>query len=417
MERSIATGDSAGPSLAERPEQAAGSGDDVTELATALRRSWAEVEKLGDHAAAYFYATLFTLDPSLREMFPAAMGGQRDRLLAALGHIVSHVDDGAALTSFVKQLGRDHRRFDVAPEHYPVVGQALLHTLAHGLGPAWTPELAAKWTTAYELVSGVMIEAAAESAKREPARWDAEIVSHERRTGDIAVVTARIAGDLRWRAGQSLAVESHLRPRVWRYLSPANTPNRDGLVEFHIRAVPGGQLSPALVYQAQVGDVLRLSAPIGDQLTLPNGPGPDLLLLAGGTGLAPLKAIVQQLAEYRDERRVTLIAGAAYRFELYDLDALWGFAQQHKQFNVLAALSADPSLGAPSTVGEAAARNGRWHDRLIYVCGSPAMVTGTRQALASQGYAPEQVRTENYDGSTYAPLQARGAIRNEGDWA
>ncbi|MBN3586123.1 flavohemoprotein, partial [Algoriphagus aestuarii] len=93
-------------------------------------------------------------------------------------------------TAFLAQLGRDHRRFDVRPEHYPIVGQALLHTLAQGLGPAWTPELAAKWSAAYDLVSRLMIEAANESAAREPARWDAEIVAHERRAGDIAVITA-----------------------------------------------------------------------------------------------------------------------------------------------------------------------------------------------------------------------------------
>lgn len=387
------------------PQQRTAADGDLTELGRALRKSWAEMERLGDHAAAYFYATLFTLDPGLRELFPAAMGAQRGRLLAALGHIVSHVDDGPTLTAFVQQLGRDHRRFDVRPEHYPVVGQALLYTLAQGLGPAWTPELAQQWTRAYELVSQIMIDAAAKAAQHEPPRWDAEIVGHERRTGDIAVITARIAGQLSWRAGQSLAVESHLRPRVWRYLSPANLPRGDNTVEFHVRAVPGGQLSPALVYQARVGDVLHLSSPIGQGLTLPSGPGPDLLLLAGGTGLAPLKAIIEQLVREGDERKVTLILGTAFRYELYDLDALRGLASQHRRLTVLCALSSDPTLGEPHTVVEAALRSGSWHDCLIYICGSTGMVDATRRALLSHGYAPEQLRVEQYDGTTYAPLQ------------
>jgi NAD(P)H-flavin reductase len=365
---------------------------------TALRASWAVVEKLGDHAAGYFFAALFALDPGLRDRFPVAMGEPRDRLLATLGQLISHVDDRPALTAFAARLGREHRRFDVRPEHYPLFRQALLHTLARLLGEDWTPELAARWSTLYEQLADVMTEAATQSARQGPARWDAEIVSHERRAADIAVIVARVAGDeppgYRWRAGQSVAVESHRRPRVWRYLSPANHPDPEGTVEFHVRAVPGGQLSPALVYQAQVGDVLHLSAPAGDRLTVPPGPGPDLLLLAGGTGLAPMRAIVEQLAQANDRRKVTLIAGTAYRHELYDMETLWALGRRHRPLTVLAALAADPALGAPHTVAEAAVRNGSWHDRQIYVCGSPAMVAGTRALLTARGYPPEAFHIE-----------------------
>lgn len=372
----------------------------------ALRRSWAAVEQLGDHAGAYFYASLFTLEPSLRDMFPAAMGGQRNRLLAALGHIVSHVDDGARLSAFLHQLGRDHRRYEVRPEHYPLVGQALLHTLARALGDQWTPELAQNWAEAYEFVSREMIKAAeTAAAAHEPARWRAEIVSHERRAGDIGVIGLRVEGDYRYQAGQSLAVESHLRPRVWRYMTPANAPRRDNTMELHVRAVPGGQLSSALVYQAQVGDVLHLSAPIGGRLTVPPGPGPDLLLLAGGTGLAPLKAVVDQLIQERDDRKVALYVGASFRYELYDLDDLSRMGHLYPALTVIPVLSSDPSAGEPMTVVEAALRDGPWHDRQVMVCGSPAMVSGTRRTLVQHGYAPDSLRMEQYDGTMYAPLQ------------
>jgi NAD(P)H-flavin reductase/hemoglobin-like flavoprotein len=372
----------------------------------ALKASWAQVVTLGDQAAAYFYATLFSIDPGLRAMFSASMGGQRDRLLAALGHIVSNVEDTDTLVAFAQQLGRDHRRFEVQPQHYPVVGQALLHTLAHGLGPAWTDQLAADWTEAYTIVSTVMIEAAAAAESVEPAWWNAEVVAHERRTGDIAVLTVRPHGELRYRAGQSLAVESHLRPKVWRYLSPANAPRRDGTIEFHVRAVPGGQLSPALVYQAREGDVLRLGAPIGNRLTVSSAPGPDLLLLAGGTGLAPMKAIIEQLAAGLNERKVTLVVGAANRWEVYDQPALNQFANDLRWVQVITALSDDPLADHPATAVEAALRNGSWHDRKIYVCGSPAMVAGSCQTLHEEGYSPDNVHVEQFDDKTYAPLRA-----------
>jgi hemoglobin-like flavoprotein len=108
----------------------------------ALRASWARVEALGGVAPELFYAVLFTLAPELRPMFPVAMNGQRDKLLAALGHIVTNIDDEHALTTFAAQLGRDHRRFAVEPYHYPLVGRALLATLERAMGRDWTSQLA-----------------------------------------------------------------------------------------------------------------------------------------------------------------------------------------------------------------------------------------------------------------------------------
>jgi NAD(P)H-flavin reductase/hemoglobin-like flavoprotein len=371
----------------------------------ALKASWSEVAALGDQAATYFYATLFALDPRLREMFPTAMGGQRDRLLAALGHIVSNVDDTDVLVGFVEQLGRDHRRFEVSPEHYPLVGRALLHTLAHGLGPLWTEQLAADWTEAYTIVSGVMTKAAAASEQTMPAWWDAEVVAHERRTADIAVFTVRPTLELKYRAGQSMAIESHLRPKVWRYFSPANAPRPSGTIDFHVRTVPGGQLSNALVYQCRVGDVLRLGAPIGTRLTVPPGPGPDLLLLAGGTGLAPLKAVVEELAGSLADRKVTLMVGAATRWEMYDMPALLQLAEDLRWLQVIPVLSDDPLYDQNSTVVDAALRSGPWYDRQIYVCGSRGMVAGTCQTLLEAGYPASILRVEQFDEKSYAPMR------------
>jgi len=372
----------------------------------ALKASWAQVSTLGDQAAAYFYATLFSLDPRLRGLFATSMGGQRDRLLAALGHIVSQVDETDRLVPFVEQLGRDHRRFEVRAQDYPTVGQALLYTLAYGLGPDWTEQLAADWAEAYTIVSGVMVQAATAAAEQNsPAWWDAEVIAHERRCADIAVLTVRPAQELPYRAGQSLAVESHLRPKVWRYLSPANAPRSDGTIEFHVRAVPGGQLSPALVYQCRTGDVLRLGSPIGSRLTVPPGSGPDLLLLAGGTGVAPMRAIVEQLAGGTSDRKVMLILGAATVWELYDQAAIQQLAEDLRWFQVVGVVSDDPTVERNGTVADAALQSGPWYDRLVYVCGSPGMVAGTCQSMLDAGYPAANIRVEQFDDKTYAPLR------------
>jgi hemoglobin-like flavoprotein len=83
-------------------------------------------------------------------MFPLSMAGQRDKLFAALGHIVSHadrIDEGAG---FIGQLDRDHRRLSVKPEQYSMVGASFLATLQKYLGPEWTEEVAQSWAEAYD---------------------------------------------------------------------------------------------------------------------------------------------------------------------------------------------------------------------------------------------------------------------------
>jgi ferredoxin-NADP reductase len=132
-----------------------------------------------------------------------------------------------------------------------------------------------------------MFEAAEQAAGRAPAWWPAEVTAVQRRTPQIGVFTVRADYPYDYLPGQAVAVESERRPRVWRHLSPANPPRPEETIEFHVRAVPGGMLSPALVYQLQPGDTIRLGPPVGHALTGFRHTDRDLLLIAGGTGLAP----------------------------------------------------------------------------------------------------------------------------------
>ncbi len=370
-----------------------------------LKASWARVGAHGDRVAQYFYSLLFVARPELRTMFPVSMASQRDRLVGALGRVLSHVDDVGPVVPFVQGLGRDHRKFGVQPEHFPMVGQALLETLAYFEGDAWTPELAADWTAAYQLVAGVMVESAAESAASMPAWWEAEVVSHERRGLDVAVLHLRPGSTYRYRPGQSCSVETPYLPTLWRYFSPANAPRSDGLIELHVKAVPGGQVSPALVHRGRPGDVLRLGAPVGERLTLEPTSERELLMLAGGTGLAPLKALIEQLAlDGRYRRRVTLLFGARTGRDLYDLPALEELARRLPWLTVVPVLSHDPWHPAEQgVVVEAALQHDGWAEHDVYVCGSAPMVAGTREQLLQAGVPAARIRSEDYTADPYRP--------------
>ena len=161
----------------------------------------------GDDLALYFYSYLFLKYPETRDMFPPAMIKQRDRLVGALVRIVTDVDNADKLVPYLQDLGRDHRKFGTLSAHYPAVGEALLTTLRHFSGAAWTDRLATDWAAAYGMVAGAM-SGAAEAvavAPNEPAWWEAEIVNVDRRTFDIAVLTVHTDAVVPYLAGQSVA--------------------------------------------------------------------------------------------------------------------------------------------------------------------------------------------------------------------
>jgi NAD(P)H-flavin reductase len=373
----------------------------------ALRDSWRRVELLGDDAAAIFYSLLFTGDPQLRSMFPAGMFEQRDKLLKALGHIVANVDDEETLASFAAQLGRDHRRFGVIAHHYNAVGRALLETLHRGLGREWTPQLAADWRAAYDVVAQIMIDAAERDSQVNPPSWPATVEHVERRAADLAVFTVAAHYPYPYLPGQSCAVQHPARPAVWRYLSPANAPRSDNRLEFHVRAIPGGQVSPLLTYRLKVGDVIHLGAPVGTALTGWRRRTPcDLLLVAGGTGLAPMRAITEQLSLDPSWRHaVTLVIGADTAADLYDIAAIRQLQKHAVWLRSLPAVLRDPGwVGATGSAIDVALQASRWANHDIYLCGSEAMVASSLERLHAHGYSGRRIFVETFNSMTYPPM-------------
>jgi NAD(P)H-flavin reductase/hemoglobin-like flavoprotein len=367
----------------------------------AMRANFAKAAAAGDEAPLYFYAHLFLTHPETRSMFPVSMAHQRDRLFAALGEVVARVDDLDSLVSILQQLGRDHRKFGALPAHYPAVGASLLATLEH-FDEDWNDHLAQTWAAAYEVVATVMVDAAEEAADQ-PPWWDAEVVAHERRTVDVAVLRLRPEPALDYLPGDSISLETAVRPRLWRYYSPANAPRPDGTIEIHVKAHDGGPVSGALVRQVGVGDVLRLGPPIG-HLAYDAESDRDLLLVAGGTGLAPVKAVIDQIARNGPARRVDLFVGARVEEQLYDRPELSRLEREHGWLTVTFAVSDDKeSQLEHGDIGDVVQRHGPWRSRDAYVVGPVAMVDDTVARLSGQGLPRERIRTEVFSPSRPGP--------------
>jgi NAD(P)H-flavin reductase len=172
----------------------------------------------------------------------------------------------------------------------------------------------------------------------------------------------------------------------------------DGTIDLHVRHVPGGHVSAALVQALRVGDVLRLGSAVGERLTLTPGGSSDLLMIAGGTGLAPLKALVEQVATEGGRRRVHLYMGGRTERDLYDLKPMTQLAYEWPWLNVVPVVSDDMFAAdvVRGTVVDAALRDGAWRDHEVYVCGSEDMVAGSVNALIQRGIRHDQIRYESF---------------------
>jgi NAD(P)H-flavin reductase/hemoglobin-like flavoprotein len=372
-----------------------------------VQDTFAIVRAAGDEAAAYFYGWLFAGHPELRALFPTAMNEQRDRLFRALGRIVRSLSTPEELAAYLTQLGRDHRKYSVEPEMYDAVGDALMATLRAYAGPTFTAAAQEAWAQSYKAASSLMIESANKDSLGAPPFWTAEVVGNEQRRPGISILTVASYLPLPYEPGQHLTMQTPRWPKVWRPYSIACRPREDGLMTFHVKAVPGGWVSNALVYHTEPGTELVLGPALGT-MTLRQAGGRDLLCVAGGTGLSPIKAIIEQAIRESTEcpRQIHLFYGARTREDLYDLPELWHLADAYQGLQLTPVTSDDPAFdGMQGNVGRVAARYMPHRECEAYIAGPPAMVRETLSVLAKSGLPRERM---HYDDALLADDEPPG---------
>lgn len=359
-----------------------------------VKESFSVIEPVADKAAAYFYGRLFAESPHLRGMFPPAMDGQRDRLFRALTRIVWSLDSPDSLAAFLRQLGRDHRKYGVLTEHYTAVGNALLATVRTFAADVWDDEIEAAWTAAYQAAADMMLSAAKADEEVSPPWWLADVIDHELRAPGIAVITLRPAQPLPYTAGQYVTVQTARWPRVWRTFSIANAPRPDNIIRLHVRSVPGGWVSGALIRDTRIGDTVMLGPPMGT-MAPPEDAARDVLCVAGGTGLAPLKAVIEQIIASGLRPGIHLLYGARTAMELYDLPDLIRMESSFPWLRVLPVVSDEPSYdGLRGSLPEVTQRFHSWCEHEVYVCGPSAMVNETVRRLQIDGVPPYRIHRD-----------------------
>jgi NAD(P)H-flavin reductase/hemoglobin-like flavoprotein len=347
-----------------------------------VKGSFAHLLAEGPAALEHFYDQLFAASPDARSLFPMTMDALREHVFAALTQLIGSLDTERC-PALLGQLGREHRKFGVADRHYLAFFAALRNTAGHFIGPAWQPEVAAAWQDALDYMSAVMRAAAAADAAAFPPWWVAEIVEHELRSPGVAVLKLAPSQPLPYLAGQYVPVQVTRWPRVWRPFSIATAPRPGGLIELHVKAVPGGLVSNTLVHHSVPGDTVLLAAAAG-QMTLAESDR-DLLCIAGGTGLAPIKAIIEQAIATSlagKPRKITLYFGTRQSFDLYDLADLQLLEAVCPALRVIPVLSDDlaySGLKGPLPDVVRAHGSSMFSHAEAYICGPEPMV---RQAAA-----------------------------------
>jgi CDP-4-dehydro-6-deoxyglucose reductase, E3 len=241
-----------------------------------------------------------------------------------------------------------------------------------------------------------------------PRKMPCRITHLERVAPDVVIVTLQLPASerLKYRAGQFL--EFTLGNGARRSYSIATAPHADGPISVHVRHMPGGVFTDALFGAAakpiKERDILRLEGPLGTFFLRPDGQRP-ILLLASGTGFAPIKAIAETIfhlrlnhddpARAQPARKVVLYWGARTRRDLYMNEVPMQWASEQPNFRYIPVLSdalpEDGWTGRTGFVHQAVMQDLPDLSQFeVYACGAPVMVEAARRDFVASCGLPEE---------------------------
>lgn len=197
-----------------------------------------------------------------------------------------------------------------------------------------------------------------------------------------------------------------LRDGRRRSYSIANQPDATGQLQLHVRYVEGGAFSRQVFKQMRERDLMRLQGPFGTFFLRPDSNSP-VILIAGGTGFAPIRAILQQAFAENPGRRLHLFWGVRSREDLYADDAVRQWATEYESFEYTPVLSepreSDDWQGAAGWVHDEVTRR---HPDLsgfeVYAAGPPAMIDAIKRDFPARGLSSERLFFDSFEHATDA---------------
>jgi CDP-4-dehydro-6-deoxyglucose reductase len=204
---------------------------------------------------------------------------------------------------------------------------------------------------------------------------------------------------LRFRAGQYVDILT--KDGEKRAFSLANPPHDDALLELHVRHVPGGSFSRYVFSDLKEKALLRIQGPRG-RFVLREASDRPMVFMAGGTGFAPIKGIIEHALAEGVRRDIWLYWGARARRDLYLDDLARGWEAEHANVHYR------PVLSEPDAEDAWEGRRGFVHEAVVadfpdlsgfdvYASGPPVMVNAGRDAFVAHGLPPEHMYSDAFE--------------------
>jgi CDP-4-dehydro-6-deoxyglucose reductase len=256
-------------------------------------------------------------------------------------------------------------------------------------------------------------------ARRDQLTWH-DVVPHQERIASLRVAEIARPGQntllltlapvgsadalCQFMPGQYLEILPPESGWLTRAYSIGNAPRDDGSVELQIRRVEGGRLSDWLFDKLQQGDIVRVRGPQG-HFTFRSEPGTPLVFIAGGTGFAPVKAMIEQQLVLGTSAGMRFFWGVGGRDDLYELDVLGVWARRSPAVQTTIAFDHGPLpdalphgvVAVSGNVAQAIASGGA---KLVgndaYIAGPPAMIISVIESLMHAGIARDRIRVDSF---------------------
>ncbi len=390
----------------------------TTEMLDQIKGSVDLLKNDGEVITQRFYKILFERNPELKNIFnmsnqrEGVKNGQSRALADAIFAYASNIETPEKLMAAVNRIANKHASLLIKPDHYPLVGAALLEALCQHLGVDMEHPAIKAWGAAYGILADIFIKAEEEiyvENEEQEGGWRgfrpfrvARIVRESDHVRSFYLRPVDEGGLLAYRPGQYIGVkfdiEGHSQTEIRQYsLSDGPKVSIEGgyyrITVKEEQGAPAGVVSAYLHRKVKVGDTLDVSPPVGDFYLNEAGTRP-VVLLSGGVGVTPMASMLKVALGTRDSADITFIH-CAKSYREHTMHGTFAERAEQTHFKYFTVYEADDSGDYQGFLNDAMLDDmGIDFNADFYFCGPVPFMQHVAGLLRARGVARDQIHFE-----------------------